>query len=311
MESKNKHNEFVNKLKSINRNILVLGKYTRAKDNIKVKCLICGNIWNPTPHKLLLGRGCPKCADESRKIKLRKSHYDFITDVHNINPDIDVISKYKNSSTYVEFKCNKCGHHWLAKPGNILSGKGCPKCAYVIVGNKNRRTHYDFISKLSNINPKVQVLSNYINNNTKLECKCLNCGHIWNAAPKTLLLGKGCPICNSSKGELKIAKFLDDNNITYVHQKTFDNLVGVGENLLSYDFYIPSKNILIEYQGIQHEKPVDFKGYGNKNAIKNFEKQKEHDRRKAEYAHNNNIKLICIWYWNFKNIESILSEYIN
>lgn len=197
MESKNKHNEFVNKLKSINKNILVLGKYTRAKDNIKVKCLICGNIWNPTPHKLLLGRGCPKCA-------------------------------------------------------------------YVIVGNKSRKTHYDFIFELSNINPKVQVLSNYINNNTKLECKCLTCGHIWNAAPKTLLLGKGCPICNSSKGELKISKFLDDNNITYVHQKTFDNLVGVGGNLLSYDFYIPSKKILIEYQGIQHEKPVDFKGYGNK-----------------------------------------------
>ena len=72
---------------------------------------------------------------------------------------------------------------------------------------------------------------------------------------------------------------------------------------MSFDFYIPDWNILIEFQGIQHEKPVDFFG-----GEEQFLIQQEHDRRKRKYAEDNNIKLLEIWYYEIKSIPYILDE---
>lgn len=116
-----------------------------------------------------------------------------------------------------------------------------------------------------------------------------------------------CPECQFSKGEKRIEEWLNINNFIkgedYIPQKEFDGLTGLGNSNLSYDFYLPNYNLLIEYQGEQHEKPIDFFG-----GEKQFKKQQEHDRRKKEYANNNKIKLLPIWYWNYENIESILNK---
>ena len=68
---------------------------------------------------------------------------------------------------------------------------------------------------------------------------------------------------------------------------------------------MPDKNILIEFQGIQHEQPIKYFGGKEK-----FEKQKEHDKRKRDYAKQHNIELLEIWYWDFNDIEQILNEKI-
>lgn len=301
---------FKERIRQINPNIKILGNYIRAKDNIDVECLICGHIWKPTPNKLLCGRGCPKCAREITKSKLRKTHEKFVEDVYEINPNIKVISKYINSSNYVEFECCLCDHKWLAKPGNILSGKGCPNCHHIATGNRCRKEHRQFINELSQINSRVKIHDTYAGNTIKLTTECLVCGHIWKAAPKTLLKNKGCPVCNSSKGEIKIFEYLSIKGIEFIHQQSFDNLLGLGGNPLSYDFYIPKFNMLIEYQGIQHEKPIDFKGAGYQNAKYNLRIQKEHDKRKKDYAKYNQIELLEIWYWDYDNIEFILDNVI-
>ncbi len=115
-----------------------------------------------------------------------------------------------------------------------------------------------------------------------------------------------CPICNFSKGELKIYEILNNSKLCFIQQKEFDGLVGLGNGNLSYDFYLPDYNILIEYQGEQHERPVDFKGFGDKYAKNTFKQQQEHDRRKREYAKQNNYNLLEIWYWDYDRIEEIL-----
>ena len=75
--------------------------------------------------------------------------------------------------------------------------------------------------------------------------------------------------------------------------------------MLSYDFFLPNHNILIEYQGEFHD--------GN-NAIQTksgLKRQQEHDRRKRESAKENGIKLLEIWYWDFDNIDEILKKELN
>ena len=55
------HQRFINRLNNINPNIEVIEKYKSARDNIKVKCKICNNEWEPTPDSLLHNHGCPCC----------------------------------------------------------------------------------------------------------------------------------------------------------------------------------------------------------------------------------------------------------
>jgi len=131
-----------------------------------------------------------------------------------------------------------------------------------------------------------------------------------------------CPECNNSKGEESISnclinkrfikidqeefeQLIDEdkyNKNYYIPQMKYSGLLGLGNGLLSYDFYIPKLNLLIEYQGEMHERFVR----GIHKSIKDFEKQQEHDRRKKVYAQNNNINLFEIWYYDFDNIEEIL-----
>jgi very-short-patch-repair endonuclease len=72
---------------------------------------------------------------------------------------------------------------------------------------------------------------------------------------------------------------------------------------LSYDFYLPSYNLLIEYQGEYHD------GTANNQSKDAFLRQQEHDKRKLEYSVEHNIELLEIWYYDFENIENILQQY--
>ena len=115
-----------------------------------------------------------------------------------------------------------------------------------------------------------------------------------------------CRNCTSSKGEQKIKEYLINNSINFIPQKTFKYLIGVGNGNLSYDFYLPQYNLLIEYQGEQHEKFI--KGFHK--SEEDFIIQKEHDRRKKKYAKDNNIELLEVWYYDYENIEEILNKHL-
>ena len=84
---------------------------------------------------------------------------------------------------------------------------------------------------------------------------------------------------------------------------SYDDLFGVNGGKLSYDFYLPKYNLLIEGQGKQHLEPI--KHFGGE---RTFQIQQEHDRRKREYAKQNNINLLEIWFWDLDNIKEILDK---
>lgn len=117
------HDEYVCEVKNINNNIEVIDNFINTYTPILHKCSICNHQWLVRPTNILLGSGCPKCAQN-----IQKTHFDYVNELSLLNLNIEVIGTYVNSYTPILHKCLIDNHKWLAKPTNILSGKGCPRC---------------------------------------------------------------------------------------------------------------------------------------------------------------------------------------
>ena len=122
-------------------------------------------------------------------------------------------------------------------------------------------------------------------------CKC-DCGNICEVSSHELLQNDthSCGCLGTSYGEFVIETILKNNNITYEQEKTFPNLHSPKGSLLRYDFYLPDKKILIEFDGIQHYEPDN---YLNQN---NYIYRQQCDRMKNQYAKDNELRLYRIPY---------------
>lgn len=256
-----------------------------------------------TPDKYLYGnQGCLMCFKEQHNRVVYHTSKSFKETLSQINPSIKLLSKYYNNKCRVDVSCKICGHKWNPVAKTLISKNpcGCPKCAGNAVKTQN-----EFENELAKTHPEVTLLSPYIKSNEKVHVLCNNCGNDFWITPNKLQQDRHCPYCNISDGERIIKDFLEEAKIYFIYQYRFDGLVGMNGGLLSYDFYLPNKNVLIEFQGEQHEQPVEYFGGKEK-----FKIQQEHDKRKREYAKEHNIELLEIWYWDYNNIEQILSEKI-
>lgn len=287
------HNDFLERLVKITDSVIPLDVYFDKNTKMKFRCKICDHIWKAAPFNILRGNGCPECAKEKLNTP-KKTHKQFIEQVNVLNPNITILGEYIGAKERVLCKCNICGFEWNPLATSVLSGFGCPKCS------GRYKTTEEFKKEIYFINPNIEILSEYINATTMMKCKCKICEHVWEAKANNLR-HKGCPQCNNSHGENNIKKYLKDRNISFIPQYKFSGLKGVGGKLLSYDFYLPSYNLLIEFQGKQHDKPIEH--FGGEQQLKI---QQEHDERKRNYAKLHNINLLEIWYYDIDNIEKIL-----
>lgn len=301
--------EFRQKISSINNDIELLTSYIDTKHKVKCLCKIDGNVWYALPENLLKGHGCPKCSINNTVVRLRKSHNDFVDDVHKISPNIDILSKYIDNKTLIKCKCNICNNTWETMAANLISGKGCPKCGLKKRISAITKTKQQFVIELSHVSPDIEVIGDYINTNTQILCKCKNDGNEWLATPSNLLKGTGCPICNCSHGETAIKNALIKLNIDFMMQYKFVDCKKIRQ--LPFDFYIPKYNLCIEYDGQQHFRPVNFGGCSDEQALGLYNRTKENDLIKNRYCKENNIDLLRIKYSDFDNIENIIQKYFS
>ena len=98
-----------------------------------------------------------------------------------------------------------------------------------------------------------------------------------------------------SKNEEKIVKILLQEKISFIREKTFQDLKN---GKFRFDFYLPKENIIIEIDGEQHFKQI--KKF--QKTRQDFLKQQERDRRKNSYCLANNIPLYRVPYWEIENI---------
>jgi uncharacterized Zn finger protein (UPF0148 family) len=147
--------------------------------------------------------------------------------------DLGFMSISENLSDHLEVKCLKCNNTFKRAFSDFKQGATkCPHC--------EREEKIRFLNSLG-LTPVSENLGDY------LEIKCEH-GHIFKRTFDNLIK-KGayrCPICfpNSSSAELEVRDFLDDLGIEYIHS---DWITIAPQEL---DFYIPSHNLAIEFDGI-------------------------------------------------------------
>ena len=117
--------DFINELKKINNDIIVLGEYINSKNKIKVQCKKCNHIWESVPSNLLRKHGCPKCYGTPKK-----TTEDYKKELDRINDKIEIIGEYIGARDKIKVKCKICDYIWEPAAGSLLAGHGCPKARY-------------------------------------------------------------------------------------------------------------------------------------------------------------------------------------
>ena len=129
---------------------------------------------------------------------MKVSNEDFLQRLFAKNPNIEPQEEYKGSKVNILCQCRMCEHEWMARPGNLLSGKGCPVCAIRNSAIRRTKAPDDFILELAIKNPIVDSVEPYLNMNTKILFRCKKCQYEWYAKPSHVLAGHGCPKCGGS-----------------------------------------------------------------------------------------------------------------
>ena len=281
--------------------------------------------YKTTPAHFKEGKRCPYCCNQ--KVHPKDSFGQWLIDEFGN----DAIKKYwspknivnsfniapKSTSRKIWILCQNKSYHndnggYLVTPSHFTrENSRCPYCSH-----KNHKMIHKLDSFGSLYPEKVKYWSS--NNekspfevapmsNKKYKFICQECGKEFERSLNKLNRYKNgvyCNECNCSQLEHLTKDILNKYKINYDVQVEYNNLIGLGGGNLSYDFYLPNYNFLIECQGIQHKKftPAFHK------TEEDFKKQLEHDRRKKEYAKEHNINLLEIWYYDIDNIEEILLE---
>ena len=273
----------IDQTKKIEDNNLTVIKYNDVND-IECFCNICGH----------------NHIDNYRNLSYKnfKCRYCVLISSSKLIKD-GIVQLIGFDKSGVILRCNN-GHTYTQDRRNLLAGKKCVKC---YIDNKIF-TKEDVIKKFKNIHGDNYIYNfdNFTNLHSKIEIIC-NKGHRFTQKVSNHLQGKACPVCNQSYGERMISVFLDRNSIIYERQKRFTDCKNISE--LVFDFYLTDKNILIEYDGIQHFQPVKLFG-----GIEGFENTKIRDNIKNQYCSTKGINLIRISYKDNINdkLSSILSH---
>lgn len=100
-----------------------------------------------------------------------------------------------------------------------------------------------------------------------------------------------------------VKEIFGENKVIHQHRPYF---LRTGKGQLSYDIYVVSKKIAIEYQGKQHFEPIELFG-----GIENFKLQQKRDEIKKELSQKHGIKLIYINYWENITVDLIKEKIKN
>jgi len=254
---------------------------------------------------------CTTCG-RRRGHAIRRTSYSYVKDFIEKN-NCKLISEEYNGEKKDIVVVFKCGHKETTTYDRFKNRKDylCIDCDYKKRGI-NCSLDYSYVKEYIEGKGYILLSEEYLGKDVPLKV-IVACGHeheitFGNLKKDTIHLCKKCQ--DSSRGERKIKKelknFQDKSLLIFESQYKFSDCID--KRKLSFDFAIWKNNgefILCEFQGLQHEQPVDFFG-----GIKTFESQKRRDEIKKEYCIKNNYRLLEIYHYDYDNIEKILGKEI-
>lgn len=299
--TKNKFEDFCDKIykKYPNEELEVI-EYTGAKEKGIIQCKKCNSIYELKNASNFLYKNkkkvCSKCIPRDDTIAV-KHKVDFIMSKTN---HLVLLNSYTKITDNLEFLCLKCNSKFYRMPQVFLKSQKCPICETYSIQKTGDYFKQELKEKL---NEEYELIGEYKGTNKKTLFRHNDCGFIFENTPHQILQKSPCPKCKQfkSKGEIKIKKFLEKNNILYETQKRFKELPR-----LSFDFYVPDVNLLIEYQGEQHFHLIKHFGGDGK-----YKKQIKNDNLKRIFCKNNNYILLEIGYMEYNSIDIILDKWLN
>lgn len=260
-----------------------------------------------------------KCKKDScsdcKGIKRSESRHDDI--VHSVFERIDAIAKehdiiilttpeeYTDIKMKIRFICPKHGEQQVIA-NDLLNGHTCKYCKYDQMAYDRKYSKEFVIKSIESVNGNILLNpDDYVNtwtSNLQIKCSCGNT-YYTNLHGYRMGICTRCPQCSKSisNGELRIREVLSSISEKFIPEYSFSDCKD--KNLLPFDFYLPNRNMCIEYDGIQHFEP----SFGDKS----FDMTIRHDKIKNEYCQQNNIYLLRIPYWEYDNIEKIIKEKID
>ncbi len=279
-----------------NYEILEFNGYKQAA---KILCKNCNNI-------LIYKKAC----DISRKLNVCKCYHKF----NNYHEKLIYLGQVNGftilhdepNNMIKTIRCDKCNTIMERSLVSLLNTPfHCDKCnAY-----RKGQFHYNIEEAQQRLdtatNNEYQLLQ-YNGINKEAVLRHLNCGFIFTIRDlNDIFIGRnrGCPKCYQfkSKGEQKIAAYLDNKNIKYIPQKTFTPL---NKSKYRFDFFLPDYNLAIEYQGEQHYRDNSW----FKDDLSTIQKR---DQIKRQYCQENHINLLEISYKDYNIISQILDSRFN
>ena len=176
-------------------------------------CHVCGFQWfAEIGSRASGGNGCPYCSG--------KALWTGRNDLETTNPELASEWDYEKnkdllpsmfmagSQRKVWWRCNTCGHCWLASIGSRKQGNGCPECSKLKIGeNKRKMAIRNGENALAVLNPQLALEWNYDKNgfspseitaNTSYKAwwTCPDCGYVYcSAIASRHKRGTGCPVC--------------------------------------------------------------------------------------------------------------------
>lgn len=239
---------------------------------------------------LIKGEGCPKCRYVKSGEKLVLKVPEFIKrsrETHGDKYDYSKVHQFKRQKTEgVVIICPNHGE-FKQKPNDHYSGSGCPKCWEEIRSEIMTIPWEEVLKSFIEVHKEEYEYceNTYINSNEKMEIICKKHG-VFLQTPTNHKQGNGCPVCRSSTGEKEITHLLNDLGVEFEHQKKYKKL-----GRKRFDFFIPSINTILEYNGIQHYEPIEH--FGGIKSLKNTQKR---DKIKKQYCLDNGINYEIIRY---------------
>lgn len=265
----------------------------------------CGNKKEVASSSLENGSS-RSCGCLNSEVSARSSHKVLLRNRENfkekvreaVGEEYTFLEEYKNSITKIKVKHNECGTIYEISPSRFLTnGNRCPHCNIMSMRSNDKvfrervkevaGNEYDFHDK-------------YVTNSKKLRVTHKKCGNTYKVSPLKFLQGKRCPNCFISKGEEKVRNKLENLGIPYVREKYFKET-----GMKRFDFYLPTLNACIEYDGKQHFFMSNLWG-----GEEGLARVRQSDKEKNDFCARNNIPLLRIPYLEIDNVDELVAKFI-